>query len=161
VARRERPNDRPRRRFGIVRIGSAVTASEIPVLLEWVAVRVGPRQLRGALIEGVLTLLRDVLLAGYCPRFSFERRYHTVFVTIVCIFDCLVDCRHDLFEVRFVAENVPAGALPILERLAADEATHNEAIAGIGTARRLPLQVIATRGAHDSALRKADPRQTQ
>jgi len=46
----------------------------------------------------------------------------------------------------------------ILERLAADETARNDAIAGAGTARRLPLQVIATRGAHDSALRKADPR---
>ena len=46
----------------------------------------------------------------------------------------------------------------ILERLAADETPRNDAIAGAGTARRLPLQVIATRGAHDSALRKANPR---
>ena len=46
----------------------------------------------------------------------------------------------------------------ILERLAADETARNDAVAGAGTARRLPLQVIATRGAHDSALRKADPR---
>jgi hypothetical protein len=46
----------------------------------------------------------------------------------------------------------------ILERIAADETAPNEAIAGAGTAKRLPLQVIATRGAHDSALRKADPR---
>lgn len=46
----------------------------------------------------------------------------------------------------------------ILERLAADEATHNAAITGAGTAKRLPIQVIATRGTHDSALRKADPR---
>lgn len=46
----------------------------------------------------------------------------------------------------------------ILERLAADETAPNDAIAGAGTARRLPLQVITTRGAHDSALRKADPR---
>jgi hypothetical protein len=47
----------------------------------------------------------------------------------------------------------------ILERLAADEATHNAAVVGgAGTVKRLPVQVIATRGAHDSALRKADPR---
>ena len=46
----------------------------------------------------------------------------------------------------------------ILERLATDEAAPNETITGAGTAKRLPLQVIATRGAHDSALRKADPR---
>jgi Phage integrase family len=46
----------------------------------------------------------------------------------------------------------------ILERLAADKDSPNEAIAGAGTAKRLPLQVIATRGAHDSALRKANPR---
>lgn len=46
----------------------------------------------------------------------------------------------------------------ILERLASDKDTPNEAIAGAGTAKRLPLQVIATRGAHDSALRKANPR---
>lgn len=46
----------------------------------------------------------------------------------------------------------------ILERLTDEEATHSEAIAGAGTGKRLPLQVIATRGAHDSALRKADPR---
>lgn len=39
-----------------------------------------------------------------------------------------------------------------------EEAAHAEAIAGAGTGKRLPLQVIATRGAHDSALRKADPR---
>jgi hypothetical protein len=45
----------------------------------------------------------------------------------------------------------------ILARLAADDATHTAAISGAGTAHRLPLQVIATRGAHDSALRKADP----
>ena len=45
----------------------------------------------------------------------------------------------------------------ILERIAAAEDDH-AAIARAGTARRLPLQVIATRGAHDSALRKADPR---
>jgi hypothetical protein len=46
----------------------------------------------------------------------------------------------------------------ILERLATDEAAPNETITGAGTAKRLPLQVIATRGAHDSALRKTDPR---
>jgi hypothetical protein len=47
----------------------------------------------------------------------------------------------------------------ILERIAAADLTApNDAIAGAGTAKRLPLQVIATRGAHDSALRKADPR---
>jgi integrase len=46
----------------------------------------------------------------------------------------------------------------ILERLASDKDTPNEAIAGAGTAKRLPLQVIATRGAHDLALRKANPR---
>ncbi|KPN46487.1 tyrosine-type recombinase/integrase [Mycobacterium intracellulare] len=46
----------------------------------------------------------------------------------------------------------------ILERLANEEATHTEMIAGAGAGKRLPLQVIATRGAHDSALRKADPR---
>jgi hypothetical protein len=46
----------------------------------------------------------------------------------------------------------------ILERLATDDAAHSDAFAGVGTARRLPLQVIDTRGAHDSALRKADPR---
>lgn len=46
----------------------------------------------------------------------------------------------------------------LLERLAHEEAAHTEAIAGAGTGKRLPLQVIATRGAHDSALRKADPR---
>lgn len=45
----------------------------------------------------------------------------------------------------------------ILERLATDDTAHHEAIARAGTARRLPLHVIATRGAHDSALRKADP----
>ncbi|MFC5937579.1 transposase, partial [Mycobacterium bouchedurhonense] len=46
----------------------------------------------------------------------------------------------------------------ILERLAADAGTPESAISGAGTFRRLPLHVIATRGAHDSALRKADPR---
>lgn len=49
----------------------------------------------------------------------------------------------------------------ILDRLRTDEVASNEAITGAGTARRLPLQVIATRGAHDSALRKADPRTQQ
>ncbi|BCO71184.1 tyrosine-type recombinase/integrase [Mycobacterium intracellulare] len=49
----------------------------------------------------------------------------------------------------------------ILDRLTTDEAAPNEAITGAGTAKRLPLQVIATRGAHDSALRKADPRTRQ
>ena len=48
--------------------------------------------------------------------------------------------------------------LGLVERLAADDAAPHQVIAGAGTARRLPLQVIATRGAHDSALRKADPR---
>lgn len=46
----------------------------------------------------------------------------------------------------------------ILQRLATQETINNPAISGAGTARRLPLQVIATRGAHDSALRKADPK---
>nr|MDT0522277.1 MBL fold metallo-hydrolase [Streptomyces sp. DSM 41633] len=45
----------------------------------------------------------------------------------------------------------------ILDRLTADQRTHQEAIAGAGTANRIPLQPVATRGAHDSALRKADP----
>jgi hypothetical protein len=48
----------------------------------------------------------------------------------------------------------------ILDRLAADEAVHREAIAGAGTAGRLPIEPVATRGAHDSALRKADPHGT-
>ncbi|WP_016888812.1 tyrosine-type recombinase/integrase [Mycobacteroides abscessus] len=43
----------------------------------------------------------------------------------------------------------------ILDRLAADD--NNNAIAGAGTANRIPIEPIATRGAHDSALRKADP----
>lgn len=30
-------------------------------------------------------------------------------------------------------------------------------VAGARTTRRLPLQPVQTRGAHDSALRKADP----
>lgn len=45
----------------------------------------------------------------------------------------------------------------ILDRLAADDAVHQEAIAGAGTAGRIPIEPVATRGAHDSALRKADP----
>lgn len=45
----------------------------------------------------------------------------------------------------------------ILDRLAADDAVHQEAIAGAGTANRIPIEPVATRGAHDSALRKADP----
>lgn len=45
----------------------------------------------------------------------------------------------------------------ILDRLAADKASHTEAIVRAGTANRIPLQPIATRGTHDSALRKADP----
>ncbi|GAB4685939.1 tyrosine-type recombinase/integrase [Mycobacterium avium subsp. hominissuis] len=45
----------------------------------------------------------------------------------------------------------------ILDRLSAGQATHQEAIARAGTANRIPLQPVATRGAHDSALRKADP----
>ena len=47
----------------------------------------------------------------------------------------------------------------ILDRLAADEAVHAEAIAGAGTKGRIPIEPVATRGAHDSALRKADPHQ--
>lgn len=45
----------------------------------------------------------------------------------------------------------------ILDRLTADHDAHTAAVSGAGTAGRLPLQPIATRGAHDSALRKADP----
>jgi len=45
----------------------------------------------------------------------------------------------------------------ILDRLSADESTHHEAIARAGTTNRIPLQPVATRGAHDSTLRKADP----
>ena len=45
----------------------------------------------------------------------------------------------------------------ILDRLAADDAVHQDAIAGAGTAGRIPIEPIATRGAHDSALRKAHP----
>lgn len=45
----------------------------------------------------------------------------------------------------------------ILDRLAADDAVHQEAIAGAGTASRIPIEPVATRGAHDSALRKAAP----
>ncbi|MCX2714024.1 tyrosine-type recombinase/integrase [Mycolicibacterium sp. J2] len=45
----------------------------------------------------------------------------------------------------------------ILDRLTADQATHQEAISRAGTTNRIPLQPVATRGAHDSALRKADP----
>ncbi|GAA2410802.1 tyrosine-type recombinase/integrase [Mycolicibacterium llatzerense] len=45
----------------------------------------------------------------------------------------------------------------ILDRLAADEAVHAQAIAGAGTKGRIPIEPVATRGSHDSALRKADP----
>ena len=45
----------------------------------------------------------------------------------------------------------------ILGRLTKEQAAHSAAISGAGTTGRLPLQPIATRGAHDSALRKADP----
>ena len=44
----------------------------------------------------------------------------------------------------------------ILDRLAAEDA-HREAIAGARTAGRIPIEPVATRGAHDSALRKGDP----
>ncbi|RFZ63189.1 Tyrosine recombinase XerC [Mycobacterium marinum] len=47
----------------------------------------------------------------------------------------------------------------ILERLASEQSDTNPAISGAGTRKRLPLTPIATRGAHDSALHKADPRQ--
>lgn len=45
----------------------------------------------------------------------------------------------------------------ILDRLATADSTQQEAIARAGTANRIPLEPVATRGAHDSALRKADP----
>jgi hypothetical protein len=45
----------------------------------------------------------------------------------------------------------------IIERLHTDQPALKSSIAGPGTSRRLPLHVIATRGAHESALRKADP----
>lgn len=45
----------------------------------------------------------------------------------------------------------------ILQRLDEQASAYNTAITGAGTAKRLPLQVIVTRGAHDSVLRKADP----
>lgn len=45
----------------------------------------------------------------------------------------------------------------ILDRLTAEQTSHQEAIAGAGTANRIPLQPVATRGAHDCAVRKADP----
>lgn len=45
----------------------------------------------------------------------------------------------------------------ILDRLTAEANSHQEAIASAGTTNRIPLQPVATRGAHDSALRKADP----
>ena len=46
----------------------------------------------------------------------------------------------------------------ILERIAAAEDAQRRDRRRRHRASRLPLQVIATRGAHDSALRKADPR---
>ncbi|MGJ6127107.1 hypothetical protein QN239_31465 [Mycolicibacterium sp. Y3] len=45
----------------------------------------------------------------------------------------------------------------IIDRLSAEQASHRSAVSGAGTRNQLPLQPIATRGAHDSALRKADP----
>ncbi|SIL38738.1 transposase [Mycobacteroides abscessus subsp. abscessus] len=45
----------------------------------------------------------------------------------------------------------------ILVRLATEQSHAHEAIAGAGTANRIPIEPVATRGAHDSALRKADP----
>ncbi|AYE98115.1 tyrosine-type recombinase/integrase [Mycobacterium kansasii] len=47
----------------------------------------------------------------------------------------------------------------ILDRLAAEQSDTAAWISGAGTHKRLPLTPIATRGAHDSALHKADPRQ--
>jgi integrase len=44
----------------------------------------------------------------------------------------------------------------ILDRLDAADTPPWEVIAGAGTARRIPIEPVATRGAHDSALRKAD-----
>lgn len=44
----------------------------------------------------------------------------------------------------------------IIDRISTEHAV-NAAIAGAGTAHRIPLTPVATRGAHDSALRKADP----
>jgi integrase len=45
----------------------------------------------------------------------------------------------------------------ILDRLTTNDTVHREAIAGAGTANRLPIEPVATRGAHDSVLRKANP----
>ena len=45
----------------------------------------------------------------------------------------------------------------ILAWLSTEEAAHAQAISGAGTTGRLPLAPIATRGAHNSVLRKADP----
>lgn len=47
----------------------------------------------------------------------------------------------------------------ILERLASEQSDPAGAVSGAGTRKRLPLTPIATRGAHGSALHKADPRQ--
>ncbi len=45
----------------------------------------------------------------------------------------------------------------ILDRLDTADNPHGEAVAGAGTTGRIPIEPVATRGAHDSALRKADP----
>ena len=45
----------------------------------------------------------------------------------------------------------------ILDRLTNEQSLAHEAIAGAGTANRIPIEPVATRGAHDSALRKAEP----
>lgn len=47
----------------------------------------------------------------------------------------------------------------IIERLRTDPAASGEttSIGGAGTANRLPLMQIKTRGGHESVLRKADP----
>jgi hypothetical protein len=49
----------------------------------------------------------------------------------------------------------------ILERLASEKDAPTRRLPVPAPAKRLPLQVIATRGAHDSALRKAHPRTQQ
>lgn len=51
----------------------------------------------------------------------------------------------------------------IIERLRADPAAAEDgnSVGGAGTANRLPLMQIKTRGSHESVLRKADPGTTR
>ncbi|ORW11073.1 hypothetical protein AWC14_19345 [Mycobacterium kyorinense] len=49
----------------------------------------------------------------------------------------------------------------IIDRLRSDPAAQGNSVGGAGTANRLPLMQIKSRGSHESVLRKADPGNTR